>query len=154
MSDSFVTPWTVAHKAPLFMGFPRQEYRSGFPFPDSEDLPDPGVKPGSPALGRLFFFFFLTTEPPRKPLVHYGKSKTSPEVQPHALIPWLWPGIIQKLPSHTGKTHFLKALVPAPLPTCLSSDKVVKTIENWEALAHTWLWLWSHQLQPYIPPMQ
>ena len=33
MSNSFVTPWTVAHQAPLSMGFPRQEYRSGLPFP-------------------------------------------------------------------------------------------------------------------------
>ena len=31
--DSFATPWIVAHQAPLFMGFPRQEYRSGLPFP-------------------------------------------------------------------------------------------------------------------------
>ena len=40
MSDSFVTPWTVAHQAPLSMGFPRQEYWSGLPFPSPGDLPD------------------------------------------------------------------------------------------------------------------
>ena len=39
MSDSFVTPWTVACQAPLSMGFPRQEYRSGLPFPSLGDLP-------------------------------------------------------------------------------------------------------------------
>ena len=44
----FVTPWTVAHRAPLSMGFPRQEYWSGLPFPTREDLPDPGIKPMSP----------------------------------------------------------------------------------------------------------
>ena len=41
---------TVAHQAPLSMGFPRQEYWSGLPFPSSGDLLNPGIKPGSPAL--------------------------------------------------------------------------------------------------------
>ena len=43
------TPWTVAHQSPLFMGFPRQEYWNGLPFPSPGDLPDPGIKPRSPA---------------------------------------------------------------------------------------------------------
>ena len=43
----FMTPWTVALQAPLSMGFPRQEYWSGLPFPPSGDLPDPGIKPAS-----------------------------------------------------------------------------------------------------------
>ena len=38
-----MTPWTVAHQAPLAMGFPRQEYWSGLPFPAPGDLPDPGM---------------------------------------------------------------------------------------------------------------
>ena len=42
-----MTPWTVAHKAPLFMEFSRQEYWSGLPFPSPEDLPDPGIEPRS-----------------------------------------------------------------------------------------------------------
>ena len=46
----FVTPWTAAHQAPQSMGFSRQEYWSGLPFPSPGDLPDPGIKPGSPAL--------------------------------------------------------------------------------------------------------
>ena len=46
----FVTPWTVAHQAPLSMGFPRQEYWSGLPFPIPGDLLDPGIKPASPVL--------------------------------------------------------------------------------------------------------
>ena len=46
----FVTPWTVVHQAPLSMGFPRQEYWSGLPFPSPGDLPKQGIKPGSPAL--------------------------------------------------------------------------------------------------------
>ena len=44
----FVTPWTVAHQDPLSMGFSRQEDWSGLPFPYSEDLPGPGIKPPSP----------------------------------------------------------------------------------------------------------
>ena len=45
----FVTPWTVAHQAPLPMGFSRQESWSGLSLPPPEDLPDPGIKPTSPA---------------------------------------------------------------------------------------------------------
>ena len=45
-----VNPWTVALQAPLSMGFSRQEYWSGLPFPSSEDLPHPGIEPGSLAL--------------------------------------------------------------------------------------------------------
>ena len=46
----FVTPWTAAYYAPPSMGFSRQEYWSGLPFPSPGDLPDPGIEPGSPAL--------------------------------------------------------------------------------------------------------
>ena len=49
MSCSFATPWTVARQAPLSMGFSRQEYCSGLPFPSPGDLPDPRIKPVSPA---------------------------------------------------------------------------------------------------------
>ena len=44
-----VTPWTIAHQAPLSMRFPRQEYWSGLPFPSPGDLLNPGIKPVSPA---------------------------------------------------------------------------------------------------------
>ena len=51
----FVTLWTVAHQAPLSLGFSRQEYWSGLPCLPPGDLPTPGIKPASPALaGRLF----------------------------------------------------------------------------------------------------
>ena len=53
----------AAHQAPLTVGFPRQEYFSGLPFPPPGDLPDPGIEPMSSALaGRVF-----TTEPPGNP---------------------------------------------------------------------------------------
>ena len=59
----FVTPWTVAHQAPLSMGFPRQEYWSELPFPSPRDLPNSRIKPMSPSLAGMFFI----TEPPGKP---------------------------------------------------------------------------------------
>ena len=46
----FETPWTVAYQAPSSMGFSRQEYWSGLPFPSPEDLPNPGIEPRSPTL--------------------------------------------------------------------------------------------------------
>ena len=51
----YVTPWTVAHQAPLSMGFSRQEYLSGLPCPPPGDLPDPRIKPVSPTLAGGFF---------------------------------------------------------------------------------------------------
>ena len=45
----FETLWTVAHQAPLSMGFSRQEYWSGLPFPSLGNLPDQGIEPTSPA---------------------------------------------------------------------------------------------------------
>ena len=54
----FATPWTVACQTPLSMGFSRQEYWSGLPFPPPGDLPDPGIEPAtfmSPALAGRFF---------------------------------------------------------------------------------------------------
>ena len=46
----FATPWTIAYHVPPSMGFSRQEYWSGLPFPSPEDLPDPGIEPRSSAL--------------------------------------------------------------------------------------------------------
>ena len=46
----FATPWTVVHQAPPSMGFSRQEYWGGLPFPSPGDLPNPGIEPRSPAL--------------------------------------------------------------------------------------------------------
>ena len=54
MSDSFVTPWTVVPQAPLSIGFSRQEFWSGLPFPSPEDVPDPETEPASPGLAGRF----------------------------------------------------------------------------------------------------
>ena len=95
MSNS-VTPWTVAHQAPLSIGFSRQKYWSRLPFPPPGDLPDPGIEPASlvsPALAGRFF----TTEPPGNPL---GPSESESEshsvmsdsLQLHELYsPWTSP---------------------------------------------------------------
>ena len=58
----FVTPWTVAHQAPLSLEFSRQEYWSGLPCPSPRDLPNPGIEPGSPTLQADS----LPSEPPGK----------------------------------------------------------------------------------------
>ena len=58
------TPWTVAYQAPPSMGFSRQECWSGLPFLSPGDLPDPGIKPRSPA----WQADALPSEPPGKPL--------------------------------------------------------------------------------------
>ena len=58
----FATPWTVAYQASQSMGFSRQEYWSGVPFPSPGDLPDPGIEPPSPALQADT----LPSEPPGK----------------------------------------------------------------------------------------
>ena len=57
VSDSFVTPWTVACQVPMSMGLPRLD--SGLPFPPPGNLPNPGIEPTSPALACGFF----TAEP-------------------------------------------------------------------------------------------
>ena len=60
----FATPWTIAHQALLFMGFSRQEYWSGLPFPSPGDLPKPRIEPRSPTLQTNA----LPSESPGKPM--------------------------------------------------------------------------------------
>ena len=65
-------PWTIARQAPQSMGFPRQEYWNGLPFPSPEDLPNPGIKPATPALQ----VDSLPSEPPGKPFLSTLTAKT------------------------------------------------------------------------------
>jgi len=88
VSNSFATPWTIAFQVLMCMGFRRQEYWNGLPFPSPEDVPDPGIEPTSPALADRFF----TTETSQK---HHIKgvcvfvcviySVVSDSLQPHGL---------------------------------------------------------------------
>ena len=66
----FVTPWTVAYHTPPSMGFSRQEYWSGLPFPSPGDLPDPRIEPGSPAL----YTDALPSEPPGKSFIRLKRG--------------------------------------------------------------------------------
>ena len=75
MSNS-VTLWTVSRQVPLSMGFPRQEYWSGLPFPSPWDLPNPGIEPRSPALQADS----LPSEPPGKLTFAYVLSMAAFEI--------------------------------------------------------------------------
>ena len=86
MSDPFEILWTVAHQAPLSMGFPSQEYWSGLPFPSPGDLPQPGTELSSPALQAGS----LLSEPPEKPFffkkcIIYVPKDTHQNFQPTTL---------------------------------------------------------------------
>ena len=72
MSNSFVTPWTVAHQVPLSMGFPTQEYLSGLPFPSPGDLPNPGIEPKSPELQTDSLLIELCGKPSFKTFIKIG----------------------------------------------------------------------------------
>ena len=82
---TFMTPRTVARQAPLSIGFSKHEYWSGLPFPFPEDLPNPGMEPGSPALQADF----LPTELPGKPKCeNLGDTKSS--IKQHFPNSHLW----------------------------------------------------------------
>ena len=72
----FATPWPVAYQVPPSMGFSRQEYWNGLPFPSPGDLPDPGIEPRSPT----FQAEALTSEPPGKPTSSHSDRR---EMVPH-----------------------------------------------------------------------
>ena len=78
----FAIPWSVVYQASLSMGFSRQEYWNGLPFPSPRDLPDPGIKPRSPALQADA----LPSEPPGKPM-QLSPPQTSATV--HHLLPFV-----------------------------------------------------------------
>ena len=103
----FVTAWIVAHWAPLSMGFPRQEYWSGLPFPSLGDRPNPGTESVSPALAGRFF----TTEPLGSPRGPYPWLEEPPDIDGKAqqqLVPaFYFPN--RSLPLH-GSPEFLNIL--------------------------------------------
>ena len=65
------TLWTAAHQAPLSMGFSRQEYWRGLPFPSPGDLPNPGIKPTSLTAPALVGGFFTTSAIWEAPCISY-----------------------------------------------------------------------------------
>ena len=78
----FVTAWTVAYQAPLPMGFSRQQYWSGLPFPSPADLSNPGIEPRSPALQTDS----LPSEPPGKSVYQASKKKKKKYHEPIYVI--------------------------------------------------------------------
>ena len=90
----FATPWTVAYQAPPSMGFFRQEYWSGLPFPSPGDLPDPGIEPRSPAVQADA----LTSEPPGNPYSYHQDIPISPILR----CPLLYPSYLAQLCSSQG----------------------------------------------------
>ena len=127
--ELFVTPWTVAYQAPPSMGFSRQEYWNGLPFPSPADLPDSGIEPGFPALEADA----LTSEPPGKTedtvlsVIHkltngnkHLPSTTSTEwidkyeLFHHSPLPLSWERPLSPLLSHS--CYFLKASLPLKSP--------------------------------------
>ena len=78
----FAIPWTVVYQASLSMGFSRQEYWRGLPFPSPGDLPDPGIEPMSPALEADA----LPSEPPGKPF--RGNSRLNQEAAQMLSLEW------------------------------------------------------------------
>ena len=64
VSGSFATPWTLTHQASMSLGFPRQKYWSGLPFPFPWGLSDPGIKPVFPSLEGRFFYCWATRAAP------------------------------------------------------------------------------------------
>ena len=99
MPDSFETPWTVACQAPLSMGFPRQKYWRGLPFPPPGDLPDPGTEPRSTHIAGRFF----TTEPLGKLLSVLTQKSTIPLMP----SPDATPQMTNHLPTSSCHTHSL-----------------------------------------------
>ena len=92
----FTTPWTVACQVPLSMGFSRQEYWSGLPFPSPGDLHDPGIKPRAPALqadslpseplGKPYVFLILRYKESNSEIAAQGR-KEEIEAEPIDTVP-------------------------------------------------------------------
>ena len=105
----FVKLRTVAHQAPLSMGFSRQEYWSGLPFCSPGDLPDPGMEPASllpPALAGKFFTTQSPVYPPDWLALALGATRAPPQ------------GLCSQLPVYVlkGSIENICAMFPLPLP--------------------------------------
>ena len=116
MSDSFSFLWTIAGQAPLSMGFPRQEYRSGLPFLSPGDLPDPGIEPQSPALQTDS----LPSEPLWKPYTH-----THTHTHTHHIF------IHSSVDEHLGSSHVL------PIVNSAAVNAGARVFLNWSFLCHS-----------------
>ena len=142
----FATPWTVGHQAPRSMGFSRQEYWSGLPFPSPGDLPDPGIQGSDSVIetsSSALQADALTSESPGKPqilqarLQQYVNSEL-PDVQAGfrkgrgtrdqiARICW----IIEKAREFQKNIYFCFIDLPKPLTVCITIN-CGKFFKRWE----------------------
>ena len=122
----FVTLWTVAHQGPPFMGFSRQEYWIGLPFPSLGDLPNPGIKPRSPSLQENS----LPSEPQGSPIQGYKAH-----FLPHSFV-------------HLFQHHLLQRYMFLCWITLIPLLKTKLTINVW---AHFWPVSSSIELFVFLP---
>ena len=138
----FVTPWTVAYQGPLSMGFPRQEYCSGLPFPSPGDLPNPLIEPESPTLKADA----LPSEPPGKPITSTAAAAKSPQSCPTLCDP------IDGSPPGSPIPGILQARTPEWVAISFSNARKWKV--KVKSLSCVWLlvtpWSAAHQAPPSI----
>ena len=115
----FATPWTVAYQAPLSVGFSRQEYWSGLPFPSPGDLPNPGIEPRSPALHAKSMFLQVA-----KSLQLYPTLSEPMSCNPPGCCLWVSPG------KNTGVG--CRALLQRIFPTQGSNPPLLPLL-HWQA---------------------
>ena len=124
----FATPCTVAHQAPLSMEFSRQEYWSGLPFPTPRDLPDPGIKPLSPAFPALAGRFFTASATWEVPHIFIVLHKIFSSVQFSSLV------VSDSLRPH-GPQH-ARLPCPSPSPGAYSNSCPRKAYERRDQPSH------------------
>ena len=124
----FAIPCTVAHQAPLSMGFSRQEYWSGLPFPSPGDLPHPGIKPRSPTLQADALSSRLQQYMNRElPDVQAGFRKGRGIRDQIVNICWL----IEKVREFQKKIYFCLLTIPKPLIVWITTN-CGKFLKRWE----------------------
>ena len=145
----FMTLWTVAQQASLSMGFPRQEYWNGFPFPPSGDLPDPGIKPTSLVSHALAGGFFTTSTT----WVQFSCSVMSDFVTPWTAARQASLSItnsqssprLMSIESVMPSSHLILCRPLLLLPSILPS---IKVFSDESVLCIRWPWSFSYSICP------
>ena len=122
-----VTPWTTAHQAPLSMGFSRQVYWTGLPFPPPRSPPEPGIEPKSP-VSPVLAGGFLTTTSPEKPCIHVYKFLGNKDT-------WMWMLLVNT--NRDEKKSNLLFTVFVQMRKCYFYNKI--TIGNFAKLIYIYI---------------
>ena len=154
-----MTTWTVAHQALLSMGFPRQEYWNGFPFPSPGNLPDPGIKPAPPVFGGRFFNTATwEVQPPRKYVlatwsVLYNSVLNQVPTVPGKVCGFLQVGLCFLLSFTVHMCLFIRMYSKytcACVSMCVYMYSRVHEKWKWKVFSHVWLfatpWTVAHQI--------